>query len=110
MEWPEALGKFMSTSADHFGRCELNHDGGSDASEEPRAVTRVKQTKRLSWGLGLASTLLMALGYPGGLLVRWSWWALVMVPFCFVVFLLVVGLTRPQASKRPARHPPLSSR
>ena len=29
-----------------------------------------------------------------------------MVPFCFVVFPLVVGLTRPQASKRPARLPP----
>ena len=28
---------------------------------------------------------MMALGYPGDLLLRWFWWALAMVPFCFVV-------------------------
>ena len=41
-----------------------------------------EQTKRLSWSLGLASALMMALGYPGeiqhNLLVRWFWWALAM--------------------------------
>jgi bacteriorhodopsin len=64
-----------------------------------------EQTKRLSWSLGLASALMVALGYPGEiqdkLLVRWFWWALAMVPFCFVVFQLMVGLneaTSKQAS------------
>ena len=66
----------------------------------------VEQTKRLSWSLGLASVSMVALGYPGDVFVRWSWWALVMVQFCFVVFQLEVGLIRPQASKRPTRHPP----
>ena len=32
-----------------------------------------------------------------------------MVPFCFVVSQLVVGLMRPRASRRPARHPPYPS-
>ena len=48
-----------------------------------------EQTRRLSWRLGLASALMVAHGYSGeiqdNLLVRWSWWALAMVPFCFVV-------------------------
>ena len=64
-------------------------------------VTRVEQTKRLGWSLGMASALMVALGYPGELLLHWFWWALVMVPFCFVVFQWVVGLMRPQASVRP---------
>ena len=48
-----------------------------------------EQTRRLSWRLGLSSALMVAHGYSGeiqdNLLVRWSWWALAMVPFCFVV-------------------------
>ena len=44
---------------------------------------------------------------PWRLLIRWIWRTLVMVPFCFVVFQLVTRLTRPPASRRPARHPPL---
>ena len=39
------------------------------------------------------------------LLVRWFWWSLAMVPFCYVVFKLMVGL-RPPASRRPARQWP----
>ena len=34
----------------------------------------------------MASTSMVALGYSGDLLVRWSWWILAMVPFRFVVF------------------------
>ena len=34
----------------------------------------------------MASTSMVALGYSGDLLVRWSWWVLAMVPFRFVVF------------------------
>merc|ERR1712146_517147 len=55
------------------------------------------QTKSLSWKLGVASAVMVALGYPGeiqdDLGVRWFWWALAMVPFCYVVFQLVVGLS-----------------
>jgi len=55
-----------------------------------------EQTRSLSWSLGAASALMVALGYPGeiqeDLGVRWFWWALAMVPFCYVVFQLVVGL------------------
>jgi len=55
------------------------------------------QTRSLSWSLGAASALMVALGYPGeiqdNLAVRWFWWALAMVPFCYVVFQLVVGLS-----------------
>ena len=49
----------------------------------------------------MASASMVTLGYSGVLLVHWFWWALVMVPFCVVVFWLVVGLMRPQASTRP---------
>merc|ERR1712241_1254766 len=56
-----------------------------------------EQTRSLSWNLGATSALMVALGYPGeiqdDLGVRWSWWALAMVPFCYVVFQLVVGLS-----------------
>merc|ERR1711920_908128 len=45
---------------------------------------------------GVASAIMVALGYPGeiqnSLGERWLWWALAMVPFCYVVFTLVAGL------------------
>ncbi|CAE8605813.1 unnamed protein product [Polarella glacialis] len=50
----------------------------------------------LSWKLGLASALMVALAYPSeiqeDLAVRWFWWCLSMIPFCYVVFTLAVGL------------------
>jgi bacteriorhodopsin len=64
-----------------------------------------EQTASMSWKLGCASALMVALGYPGeiqdDLLVRWVWWFLAMLPFCYVVYELVVGLneaTNKQAS------------
>ncbi|CAE8639376.1 unnamed protein product [Polarella glacialis] len=55
-----------------------------------------QETVSLSWKLGLASALMVALGYPGeiqeDLSVRWFWWCLSMIPFCYIVFTLVVGL------------------
>merc|ERR1712013_433441 len=55
-----------------------------------------KETVALSWKLGLASAVMVALGYPGeiqdDLTVRWMWWTLAMVPFAYVVFSLVAGL------------------
>merc|ERR1712018_814914 len=54
------------------------------------------ETVSLSWQLGVASALMVSLGYPGeiqdDLSVRWQWWSMAMVPFCYVVFSLVVGL------------------
>merc|ERR1712211_131746 len=54
------------------------------------------QTVSLGWKLGVASAVMVALGYPGeiqnSLGIRWLWWALAMVPFCYVVFTLVAGL------------------
>merc|ERR1711933_563987 len=55
-----------------------------------------EETVALSWKLGLASAVMVALGYPGeiqdDLTVRWIWWALAMVPFSYVVFSLIAGL------------------
>merc|ERR1712013_594391 len=55
-----------------------------------------KETVALCWKLGLAAALMVALGYPGeiqdNLAVRWFWWALAMIPFCYVVITLVTGL------------------
>jgi bacteriorhodopsin len=54
------------------------------------------ETSSMSWKLGVASAIMVALGYPGeiqnSLGERWLWWALAMVPFCYVVFTLVAGL------------------
>jgi len=60
------------------------------------------ETVSMSWKLGLASALMVALGYPGeiqdDLKVRWFWWKLAMVPFVYVVYVLVIGLI--QATKK----------
>merc|ERR1711877_14200 len=62
------------------------------------------ETVAMSWKLGVASAVMVALGYPGeiqdDLAVRWFWWALAMVPFSYVVFALVSGLNE-ATSKQP---------
>merc|ERR1712084_110308 len=54
------------------------------------------ETVRLSWNLGVASAVMVAIGYPGeiqeNLLMRWIFWAFAMVPFAYVVMTLVAGL------------------
>merc|ERR1711965_435314 len=54
------------------------------------------QTRSLSWSLGITSGLMVALGYPGEIQDdpkgRWLWWGLSMLPFCFVLFQLLIGL------------------
>ena len=54
------------------------------------------ETVKLSWTLGAASAAMVALGYPGeiqdNLAIRWFWWAMAMIPFCYVVMTLVIGL------------------
>jgi bacteriorhodopsin len=48
--------------------------------------------------LGVSSALMIILGYPGELIVegalatRWKYWAAAMVPFCYIVYELLVGL------------------
>jgi len=48
--------------------------------------------------LGVSSALMIILGYPGELIVegplttRWMYWGAAMVPFCYIVFELLVGL------------------
>jgi bacteriorhodopsin len=63
-----------------------------------------EETVSLGWKLGVASALMVALGYPGeiqeNLAVRWFWWFLAMIPFCYVVYTLVVGLNE-STSKQP---------
>merc|ERR1712232_646971 len=55
------------------------------------------ETSRLSTNLGIASAVMGALGYPGEiqneLSTRWFWWACAMLPFLYVVFSLVAGLS-----------------
>jgi len=61
------------------------------------------QTVSLCWQLGLASAIMVALGYPGeiqdDLTVRWFWWACAMVPFSYVVLTLVGGLNEATAKQ-----------
>jgi len=56
-----------------------------------------EETFKKSAMLGTSSALMIILGYPGEIsdshAVRWVFWALAMVPFCFIVYTLVVGLT-----------------
>jgi len=56
-----------------------------------------KETASLGWKLGVSSAVMVALGYPGEIQddnsARWIWWALAMVPFCYVVQTLMVGLS-----------------
>merc|ERR1712216_596374 len=66
------------------------------------------ETASLGWKLGVSSALMVALGYPGEIQddnsQRWIWWALAMIPFCYVVNTLLVGLSdatekQPEAAK-----------
>jgi len=55
-------------------------------------------TANLATRLGVASGLMIILGYPGELIiegdlnVRWFWWASAMLPFLYVVYTLLIGL------------------
>jgi bacteriorhodopsin len=54
------------------------------------------ETAKMGWTLGVASAVMVALGYPGEIQDdpkgRWIWWGLSMIPFLFVVSQLAVGL------------------
>merc|ERR1712045_584602 len=55
------------------------------------------ETASKSWTLGLASAVMVALGYPGEIrdspMGRWIWWFFAMIPFLYVVKELAVGLS-----------------
>lgn len=59
-----------------------------------------EETSRKSWQLGAAAALMIILGYPGELILaedklagRWVYWILAMIPFLYVVYTLLVGLS-----------------
>jgi len=52
------------------------------------------------WTLGAAAALMIVLGYPGELIIehsqlgtRWQYWAFAMIPFLYIVYELLVGLS-----------------
>merc|ERR1712122_249547 len=59
--------------------------------------------------LGTSAALMIVLGYPGELIVegdlaeRWKFWAVAMVPFCYIVYELLVGLAAATASETDPR-------
>jgi len=56
-----------------------------------------EKTTMLSVKLGAAAALMIVLGYPGEVSddsgTRWLFWALAMIPFCYIVYTLFVGLS-----------------
>jgi len=52
-----------------------------------------------AWKLGASSGLMIILGYPGELIMegdltmRWMWWTAAMLPFLYIVYTLLVGLS-----------------
>ena len=59
----------------------------------------------LSVKLGSAASLMILLGYPGEITLehgtRWFFWFLAMIPFCYIVFTLFVGL-KDAVDRQPA--------
>jgi len=57
-----------------------------------------EETRALATKLGLSSALMVAFGYPGEIQSdpsgRWLWWGLAMIPFCYVLYELLVGLEK----------------
>lgn len=58
------------------------------------------ETFRKSWQLGSAAALMIILGYPGELILeqsklggRWLWWCFAMIPFIYIVYTLIIGLS-----------------
>jgi bacteriorhodopsin len=65
-----------------------------------------EETVKKSWSLGVASALMVALGYPGEIQDsasgRWLWWILAMIPFCYVVSELKDGLSAAAGQMAPS--------
>lgn len=59
------------------------------------------ETVDKAWKLGVSSALMIILGYPGELILeadklgtRWIYWALAMIPFVYIVYTLIIGLSQ----------------
>merc|ERR1719229_501964 len=57
-----------------------------------------KTATKKSWTLGSAAALMIILGYPGELIldpkmlnIRWAFWAAAVIPFCYIVYELMIG-------------------
>ena len=66
-----------------------------------------EETVSKAWQLGAASALMIILGYPGELILeqsqlgtRWIYWCLAMLPFCFIVYTLIIGLANATNSEQ----------
>ena len=68
-----------------------------------------QETASLGWKLGVASALMVALGYPGEIqedpAVRWFWWSLAMIPFFYVHADCGLGRGHQQAAVSGRRQP-----
>merc|ERR1712176_1037937 len=58
-----------------------------------------EETVNKATSRGVASGLMIVLGYPGELILkedelsgRWMYWFMAMIPFCYVVYTLLIGL------------------
>merc|ERR1712174_173210 len=64
-----------------------------------------EEASQKCFSLGVSSALMIILGCPGELIVegdlsqRWTYWMLAMVPFCYIVYELLVGLAAATASE-----------
>jgi len=62
-----------------------------------------RETVTKSTVLGVSSALMIAFGYPGEMSgevgVRWTFWAISMIPFLYIVYSLCVGLRASQNSQ-----------
>merc|ERR1711975_156144 len=65
-----------------------------------------EETKKQSLRLGVLSGLMILNGYPGessgDASTRWTYWTLSMLPFCYIVYTLFVGLKESQDSQPEA--------
>jgi len=64
-----------------------------------------EETKQRCTVLGISSALMIAFGYPGEVssvpTTRWLFWCISMVPFCYIVYTLFIGLKDAQEKQIP---------
>lgn len=64
-----------------------------------------EETSSMSMTLGASAALMIILGYPGESITegnlggRWLYWTLAMIPFCYIVYTLLVGLSAATAAE-----------
>lgn len=63
------------------------------------------ETSSLLWKLVPAAALMIILGYPGEVAtspgVKWTWWGLSMIPFCYIYYVLLAGLSDAKSRQSP---------